>query len=56
MLPENRSIENIFCSQSFWHRGYSRFMEKQAENPLPSGVGMNAVPNAVELKAKSISS
>ena len=26
------------------------FIEKQAEDPLPSGGGMNAVPNAIELE------
>ena len=27
-------------------------IEKQAEDPFPSGGGMNAVPNAIELEAK----
>ena len=27
-------------------------IEKQAEDPLPSGGGMNAVPTAIELEAK----
>jgi len=26
------------------------FIEKQAEDPLPSGDGMNAVPNVIELE------
>jgi len=32
------------------------FIEKQAEDPLPLGGGMNAVPTAFETEAKSISS
>jgi hypothetical protein len=28
------------------------FIEKQAEDPLPSGGGMNTVPTAIELEAK----
>jgi hypothetical protein len=32
------------------------FIEKQAEDPLPLGDGMNAVPTAFETEAKSISS
>jgi len=31
-------------------------IEKQADDPLPSGGGMNAVPTAFEIKAKPISS
>jgi len=27
-----------------------KIIEKQAEDPLPSGGGMNAVPNAIELE------
>ena len=30
-------------------------IEKQAEDPLPLEGGMNAVPNAFEIEAKSIS-
>jgi len=38
------------------YRLLNPIIEKQAEDPLPSGGGMNAVPTAFEIKAKPISS
>jgi hypothetical protein len=46
-------------SQGKCHSNSTEFegiIETQAEDPLPSGGGMNAVPTAIELEAKSISS
>jgi hypothetical protein len=41
----------LFAVGFFWieSREATMFIEKQAEDPLPSGGGMNAVPTAIEL-------